>query len=490
MANEFFYENIRVQIFKTNLNFLFLPNKILKFMDFEHEGIYEELVKRFEKMVQNDAFEFFDTEEYQDIVVYYIEKDNLFMAKKALDYALHQYPMELDILVIQAEIFIVEGKFDTALELLNQLEQKDDKHYEVLYQKGVAYSRKGKHRQAIDYFFRASSQTIEKDEAFINVGIEYIFLQEYPHAMEYFQKALKYQPLEMVALQNLLFCYEVQNLHQAGIDFLNEFIDKYPYNDWAWQQLGKFYFNINEFEKSAEASDMAIVINPKSLHAYLEKASALERAKKYKDAVETYLVFTELFKPTSYVYSRLGYCYLELGKTTLSKEYFEKALELDPKFELVLLYLVEIYIATGDFQLAKESIEKVIAIDPSNAVYWKKRGFICIETKDLDQACESFGKAIDRGENSVEVHLLYAQFLLFLDRADEAIEVLKNIEEKAPAVAYVYFIAGYYDLGQIDLALEYLYKLMERDPEEIVVLYDRFPEIWQKEEVQKIIFPK
>ncbi|WP_372474833.1 tetratricopeptide repeat protein [Capnocytophaga sp. ARDL2] len=135
-------------------------------MDFEHEGIYEELVKRFEKMVQNDAFEFFDTEEYQDIVVYYIEKDNLFMAKKALDYALHQYPMELDILVIQAEIFIVEGKFDTALELLNQLEQKDDKHYEVLYQKGVAYSRKGKHRQAIDYFFRASSQTIEKDEAF------------------------------------------------------------------------------------------------------------------------------------------------------------------------------------------------------------------------------------------------------------------------------------------------------------------------------------
>lgn len=484
-----FFQNNIFQIFNKPLYLLFLL-EIKKVMDFEQEDIYKELVQRFEEMIRNDVFIFFDSEEYQDIILYYIEKDKITMAKKALDYALHQYPLDLDILVFQAEIFIIEEKFDTALELLNQLEAQENKHYEVLYQKAVALSRKGNHRLAIDYFTRASFYTTDKDEPFINIGIEYIFLQEYAKATDFFQKALQYQPLEMVALQNLLFCYEVQNLQQKGIDFLNNFIDKYPYNSWAWQQLGKFYYNIGEFKKSAEASDMAIVINPKALHAYLEKAFALEKIKEYKEAIDTYLLVIELFKPTSYVYSRIGYCYMQLKNVNLGREFFEKALQLDPKFELVLLHLLEIYISVSEFELAKSIAEKLIELEANNYTYWKKLGLICIEIHDFNTACLSFEKAIEYGEKNVEVHLLYAQILLLLKQPEKAVKVLKNIEDKAPALVFVYFIAAYFALDNTDVALSYLYKLLDFDPEEVIVLYDRFPEIWKRKEVQEIIFSK
>jgi len=56
-----------------------------------------ELVKKFEEMMENNDEFYFDTEELEDIIVYYLELGDFNYADTAVNYGLKLHPNSLDI---------------------------------------------------------------------------------------------------------------------------------------------------------------------------------------------------------------------------------------------------------------------------------------------------------------------------------------------------------------------------------------------------------
>ena len=69
-----------------------------EFEDFQNQSIF-----KFESMLKTNSFLFFDSNEFEEIIVYYLEIGNASLAKKAVSLALKQYPQHQPILLVSTK---------------------------------------------------------------------------------------------------------------------------------------------------------------------------------------------------------------------------------------------------------------------------------------------------------------------------------------------------------------------------------------------------
>jgi tetratricopeptide (TPR) repeat protein len=65
-----------------------------------------------------------------------------------------------------------------------------------------------------------------------------------------------------------------------------KYIDKNPYSEIAWHQLGRLHYSVKEYENAIRAFEYATLIDDEFMGAFMEKAKAYERLKKYDKAIE------------------------------------------------------------------------------------------------------------------------------------------------------------------------------------------------------------
>ena len=80
-------------------------------MEIQRDTILEEffeneLAKKFEEMIENNEELYFDTEEYEDIIIYYLEMGDISYAELATKYALKLHPNSLEIKVKLLEVLL------------------------------------------------------------------------------------------------------------------------------------------------------------------------------------------------------------------------------------------------------------------------------------------------------------------------------------------------------------------------------------------------
>jgi tetratricopeptide (TPR) repeat protein len=109
-----------------------------------------------------------------------------------------------------------------------------------------------------------------------------------------------------------------------------KYIDKNPYSEIAWHQLGRLHYSVKEYENAIRAFEYATLIDDEFMGAFMEKAKAYERLKKYDKAIENYNRTIELDDATSYALLRIGKCYERLGNKALALKYFNQTVHEDP----------------------------------------------------------------------------------------------------------------------------------------------------------------
>jgi adenylate cyclase len=143
-------------------------------------------------------------------------------------------------------------------------------------------------------------------------------------------------------------------------------------------------------------------------------------------------------------------------------KHFNRAIQLDSTFAPAYVYLSFTYqfmarynwIDPDDYyEEAKESTTKSLSLDNSAGLSHAASGmFKIIFEWDIYGPDEDFQKAIRLNPNSSEIYALYAQYLRWLCRYEEGIEISKKAIELDPVDPYTnlwletnYFYAGYYD---------------------------------------------
>jgi tetratricopeptide (TPR) repeat protein len=200
-----------------------------------------------------------------------------------------------------------------------------------------------------------------------------MYQEEYNEAEKYFRLVLEIDSDDDQVLNNLIFCYDIQEQHLIAEKFLLQYIEQNPYSDVAWFQLGKQYYAQKKYREAIKSYDYALVIEDSFVGAYIEKGKTFEKLRKYEDAIFNYTITLKLEDPSSYIYYKIGKCYERIHEFEKAVIFHRKAIHEDPQFEKSWIALIKLFIKKNQFQEALFVVENAIEIDEHNAVFKKNK---------------------------------------------------------------------------------------------------------------------
>lgn len=431
---------------------------------------------RFEKMLKTNRILFFDSNEFENIISYYLENGKINFAKKAIKLGLEQHPDSSNLALFEIEILIFENKLDNAEKLLEGLILSEPSNEEIYIQKANIYSKKKLHKKAILCLKKILDFNTDNPEVYSLIGVEYLFLEDFENAKENFINCLNYDDSDYSALYNIVYCFEILEQNDKAIDYLNTYLDTNPYCEVAWHQLGKQYLIFKNYVKAISAFDFAIISDEYFVGAYIEKGSALEKINKYNEAIENYKLIIALKDESSYPLLRMGICYDKIGNYKKAIQNFNDCVKIDPQLNKAWYLLAEIYYKNQKYNSAILNIKKAIDINSENENYWKLYAKINIGLKLYEEADIGFQKIIELGEADESIWIAKTDVLIKLGEYNHAIDILEKCYELLDDKSIIlYRFSGIYFLqNKIEDGIVHLKKALSINKENKYIFKELF----------------
>ncbi len=446
-------------------------------------------LNRFESMLKTNDILFFDSEEFEIIINYYLDNGKMALAKKAIRIGLEQHPSATNLKLYLVEVYIIEGKLEEAEILLDDIYELEKSNEEVYIQKANIHSRKNEHTKAIALLEIALDITLDKSEIWSLIGMEYLFMEDYENALLNFKLCVSHDEENRSALHNVIYCYDVLEKHQEAIDYLLEYVEKRPYSEVAWQNIGKQYYILKQYNKALEAYDFAIISDDAFVGAYLEKGRVLEKLGFYREAIECYVLTLRLEDPTTFALIRAGKCYEKLGDYELAEQFYLQCIDQDTLLEKAWLALINLRMKQKEYVSAFNYVEKAIKLNNTSFKFWDRYAVLSKKLLDYESAIYGYEKCIEISEYSFKYWLKLADVQLKLARWQDAKNLLETAIEKFPNEAEIeYRLAGiYYETFDSKRGKTFLLNALKHDPESVDILKKKFPHVYFNPEVLPII---
>lgn len=457
-------------------------------MEFSHNDNNLPLTK-FESMLKTNHILFFDSEEFENIIHHYLNQGKIALAKKAIKLGLSQHPSSINLRLFKVEVFVFEDKLLEADALLNELYDLDPMNEELFIQKANIFSKKDEHQKAIDILKKALELTDDVVDLYSLIGMEYLFLDQFEDAKIYFMKCIEADLEDYSALYNIIYCFDFLHQHEDAIEYLNIFLDKNPYCEVAWHQLGKQYFSIKKYKKSLTSYDFAVISDDTFVGAYLERGKVLEKLKRYEEAIENYIITLKLDDPTSFALLRIGHCYEKLNNDLLAIQYYERTVHEDPLLDKGWIAITKYYNRKKNYQKALYYINKAINIDSENVIYWKLYSQINQRLNFYEEAERGFKKTLELGNYELNTWLSRGDLLIKLGEPEAAIYNFEQAIEFYPENAEIeYRLAGlYFSLHENDKGIFHLKNGLKHNEDYAFIIEELFPVVASKVLVKNLL---
>jgi tetratricopeptide (TPR) repeat protein len=381
-------------------------------------------LSKFESMLKTNSIYFFDLVEFEEIIVHYLDTGKHSLAKKAVKLGLEQHPTSIDLKLLDVEILIFDNKLEKASQKLRRIQLLAPANEEVYIQKATILSKNGNHEKAIINLKIAVSHADDKVDIWSMMGMEYLYLDDFEKARLSFAKCIDVDHEDYSSLYNVVYCFDMQKNHEKAIVFLNAFLDRSPYSEVAWHQLGRQYFVLKRYKEALTCFDYAVLIDESFIGGYLEKAKTLEKLGEFEGAIKNYMLTLELDDPTAFAYLRIGECYQKLKRLNTAIDFYKKSVHEDPFLDKGWILLTEAYYEQKDYQKALYYISKALKIDDYNVFYWRKYSDINIKLNCFKEGIKGLEKCLELNDCSVEIYTALSDLLMFVGDFKAAFEVL------------------------------------------------------------------
>ena len=455
----------------------------------DEEDDYNLSLSKFESMLKTNKVLFFDSEEFEEIILHYLDIGKANLAKKALKLALEQHPKSTGLKLVQIEMLVYDDKLDIAEKMLNELYAIEPTNEEIFIQKANIYSKRDNHEKAVELLQEALQLTEDFADVYNLMGMEYLFMDNLEMAKESFIKCLEEDIEDQSALYNVVYCFEFLDQNLEAIEYIKKYIDKNPYSEIAWHQCGRLYYGLKDYKNAVRAFEFATYIDEQFLGAYMENGKALERLKRYEDAIENYKKTIELDDPTSYALLRIGKCYEKLGNKVEALKHFNRTVHEDPLLDKGWIAITDFYVRQKNYKKALLYVNKAIAIDDQNRAYWKRFATINKAMNLYEEAEYGYRKAVEFGDTNLDTWLFWVDALQFLGEFESAIQTLLQASEFFPEEHEVeYRLAGlYFMLAEDKKGTFHLSNGLRLNSNNCTILEELFPVVWERKKVQTYI---
>lgn len=397
-------------------------------MEEEFGNFQNHSISKFESMLKTNSFLFFDSNEYEEIIVYYIEIGNIFLAKKAISLALKQYPDSTILSLLHIEVLLLNNEVVKAEQIALKIYEIDPLNPEILIQKAKIYSKKKNHIKAIELLEEIKENSDLYYDALSLIGKEYLFIDDFENAKNIFMKCLKQDDFDYSILNNILYCFDSIGDSKSTIKYLNSFLETNPYSEIAWHQLGKEYVKDKRYEEALSAFDFAIISDDSFVGAYIEMAKILEKLNRINEAIEKYEISIGINQPTTFALYRIGRCHYKLGNNDLALSYFIQTIEEDPIHDKAWMSIAIIYYNKNDFNESKNNLLKALEIDSDKIKYWELYAKINVKIDNFEEVELAIKEILSLGKLDVNTLTFLTQTLIKIPKNESLIKgLLKSI---------------------------------------------------------------
>jgi tetratricopeptide (TPR) repeat protein len=459
-------------------------------MHLDHdEEDYNLSLSKFESMLKTNKVFFFDSEEFEEIILHYLDMGKANLAKKALKLGLEQHPKSTGLKLVQVEMLVYDDKLEIAEKMLNELYAIEPTNEEIFIQKANIYSKRDNHVKAVELLEEALKYTEDLADVYNLIGMEYLFMDNLEKAKENFKSCLEVDIEDQSALYNVVYCYEFLDQNAEAIEYIKTYIDRNPYSEIAWHQQGRLYYGLKDYVNAVRAFEYATYIDEEFMGAFMENGKALERLKRYEDAIENYQRTIDLDDPTSYALLRIGKCHEKLGNKAEALKYFNKTVHEDPLLDKGWIAITDFYVRQKNFQKALFYVNKALAIDDQNRAYWKRFSTINKAMNFYEEAELGFRKAVEFGDDHLDTWLFWIDILQFLGEFDSAVMTSLQATEFFPEEYQIeYRLAGFYFmLNDTEKGTFHLSNALRLNFNNHTILEELFPTVWTIKKVQSLI---
>lgn len=414
---------------------------------FYYEGEVRHTIARFEKMQRERAKTYFDVNEFEDIIDYYLTTNRLKKALDAIKFGLSQHPGSISIQHKEAQLLIDKGRIKESLQILKKISSVELSNYEVFITFGTALSIAGLTQEAIQKFDKALDlNPDERDEVASLIGFALQDLEKYSEAVKYFRLAYKINPERHSCLNELAYCYERSGqLAKAKVAY-NKYLEKEPFSVMAWFNLSTVYTRMEDFEEALSAIDFAYAIDDMNPSVIFTRGDIFVSLQKYPEAIESYKEFLEVEYDNIKGLIALADCYENIGDLKKAELLYEQAKKIDPEAPEILFGMGMVQLRKKNYKLSRSYFKKAIEKDNENAEFWYALSLAFELQENKLDAIDAIRKALEYDPFEPNYWIFLARLLIETGDIPEAIETLNSSFSFLPKNPSIHYWLGIYNL--------------------------------------------
>lgn len=333
---------------------------------------FNELMDMYENMLSDGCSVYFDSMDIANIAEFYSMNGDLDKSDAAIEYGLRLHPSDADILISKANNLLRRGLKNEARVLAESIH--DPENQELLYLKGeieLAFDRS----QDADAWFTQAVQLSDDDPGMLNdIIVKYMDNRNFDLCQKWLDMALLLSPdsRNFIELQADLYFDTGQS--DMAIEWYNHLLDEFAYDTYYWEQLGRIYYEKNDFPKARECFEFIEAIEPDNRSARMMKASCIFSMEDWKEAYAIYSVLLDEDQASYTLHYYCGRCEYELEQYDRAYERFMDTyalliLEDDVPEEMYIelyYYLADCAHRTGRHEQAATHLHDGLALDPND----------------------------------------------------------------------------------------------------------------------------
>ncbi len=451
----------------------------------------KELLRQYQNLKTGNSHVFIEEDDFERIIDYYDDKENLPEAIKATDAGLEQFPYSAQLMIRKADLLLVTRNYREALNILEIAELYDSTDINLIILKTDAFLALDLQPQAVELLEEALQRFDgeERLELLFELADVYDDYEEFDKVFDCLKLILEEEPNNEEALYKICFWTDFTGRNEEGIRLHQKIIDDFPYNEIAWFNLATAYQGLKLYEKSIDAYKYAIAIEDKFDYAYRNMGDAFLRLRKYKEAIEALEKVLELSRPEDVIYEAIGHCYHRMGNFAQARFNYKKATHLNPSDSKLQYKVAVTYMLEKQWQPAVKHLENAMRIHRSVADYNLAMGECMLRLNKIKEAVQYFSNVVRHKPKNVAGWEALIRCLIEADFLEEALEqcIAANKITIDKPIFIFYQSAISFLLGKSKEGVIQLENAMQKSPKLLKKFIELNPSILQNSSVVDVL---
>jgi len=447
-------------------------------------------VARFEEMMKKHTSTYFDVAELEGIIDYYLESSDLNSALQASKLAERLHPANANIQIKKAIILMDHEKFSEARKILDSLTRFESMQDEF----DLAYIKLHLYLEDFTLASRLNEEICKraddnKTDMLIDLAALFYQFFQFKESEKLLRLAYSFDNDDADTLLKLSEHVIRTNNIEGAIDLYLEYLDRNPFSEMIWFNLGNCYAVQDQIDQAISAYDFAIAIDEQFSPVYNAKGNAFYQADKFDEALACFREFLLFDDDRSQGYFQIGLCYERLSNFDEAMINFQLAIHEQPDFAEPYFMMSTVEYQLENTDKAMEFINKAISFDPINSEYLFLLGKIYLKSEDFEKAAEAFLKAVTEDVTDTESWFNLSYCLIMQEKTEKAIvELNKALEINVDDADLLYHLAAtWFHIGNGSTAMKHFAQAYYLNPEQLEDLFEYYPELAENQLIKDFI---